>query len=258
MLIRLDSALAADYRSGSQAARVLTEDWVSREAYCFNCGHDQLDQTPPNTKALDFRCHDCREPYELKSSRHPFHNRVLDGEYSTLVRALASGENPNLMLLNYDLPRMEVTEFRAIPRFALSRMCVVPRKPLSRGARRRGWQGCNIDLGSLPPAAIVRVVVGGVARPSESVIEDWHRFEFIDRARGSNRQWLPDILSCLRRIQGEEFRLGTIYEYAKELCLLHPKNINIEPKIRQQLQILVAQGVLTRVRPGIYRKTSRF
>jgi type II restriction enzyme len=256
--LRLDLDLAADLKSSSQAAKAFTEDWVSREAFCLSCGRDRLRQTPPNTEAMDFRCEECDEPYELKASRRPFHDRVLNGEYSTLVRALASRDNPNLMLLNYDLSKMEVTDFRAIPRYAFSRMNIIPRRPLGPNARRAGWQGCNIDLAGLPPAAIVGVVLGGVVRSPKSVVQDWHRFDFIDRARGQNRHWLPDVLACLRRIQEERFTLETVYGFASELRLLHPRNLNIEPKIRQQLQILVAQGVIERESPGVYRKTSRF
>jgi type II restriction enzyme len=256
--LRLDSTLAVNLKSASQAAKTLSEDWVSREAFCLRCGREGLRQTPPSTEALDFRCESCREPYELKASRRPFGDRILDGEYSTLVRALASSDNPNLMLLNYNRLKMEVTDFRAVPRYALSRMSVIPRKPLGPRARRAGWQGCNIDLSGLPPAAIVDVVVGGVSRSPKTVIEEWHRLDFIERARGPNRHWLPDVLSCLRRIQADIFYLEAVYEFANELRLLHPRNLNIEPKIRQQLQILVTQGIVERVSPGVYRKTSRF
>ena len=207
---------------------------------------------------LDFRCSSCDEPYELKASKRPFHGRVLDGEYRTFVNAIASHDNPNLLLLNYDRSEMVVTGLHAIPRYALSRLTVIPRNPLGPSARRAGWQGCNIDLTGLPPSAMIPIVISGNARARLDVLSDWRRFDFVRNAKKSSRDWLPDILSCLGRINSEEFVLGDVYSFEPELHRLHPRNINIQPKIRQQLQILVAQGLLQRIRPGIYRKTVRF
>jgi type II restriction enzyme len=255
--LALDPSTSLPYHSPTQTAKALTEHWVAREGYCLRCGDGSLDPTPENTRALDFRCAECDEPYELKASRRPFRRRVLDGEYGTFRRAIASLDNPNLLLLNYDLAALTVTDLWAIPRYALSRLAVIPRKPLGPSARRAGWQGCSIDLSSLPRAALVRVVCSGEPRPPGAVLEDWAGLEFIERTRGTNREWLPDVLSCIRRIPTEEFDLPAAYAFERELRLLHPRNKNVEPKMRQQLQILVAQGVLARTRPGRYRKTAR-
>lgn len=258
MDLRFDADLASGYRSQSQIARRLTEGWISREAYCLNCGRGPLVRTVNNTRALDFRCRECSEPYELKSSRHPFGRRVLDGEYTTLLTALSSSVNPNLFLLNYDISRMSVTEFQAIPRMLLSRLSVIPRRPLGPLARRAGWQGCSIDIGALPDSAIVSIVTGESARAPRVVLQDWRRFDYIGRVRASARSWLPDILNCIKRIESSEFALGDVYQFATELRALYPQNKHIEPKIRQQLQVLVAQGVLVRTSLGHYRKTSSY
>ena len=255
--LRLDQSLGLGYKSPTQLARVLTQDWVSRQAYCPKCRADRLDPTPQNTKAMDFRCAECNEPYELKSSKRPFRGRILDGEYSTLVRAIESRDNPNLLLLNYDAARTRVTDLHAIPRQALSRLSVIPRKPLGPNARRAGWQGCTIDLGGLPQTALVPIVVSGSPRLPSVVFTDWGRLDFIDASGTSNRDWLPDVLSCLSRIPSEEFNLAEVYSFEEELRLLHPRNRHVRPKLRQQLQILTRNGLIIRVRPGIYRKTGR-
>lgn len=258
MDLRLRAEESLGYRSPSQVAKVLSQSWVAREGYCLNCGSDSLAPTPENTKALDFRCPGCTEPYELKASKRSFGNRVLDGAYRTFIEAIASHDNPNLLLLNYDQLREQVIGFRAIPRHALSRLSVIPRSPLGPWARRAGWQGCSIDLTGLPPAALVRIVESGVPRERGTVMAEWRALSFIGRGTASSRDWLPDILSCIRRIDSETFFMTDVYSFEEELRLIHPKNQNVRPKIRQQLQILVAQGLLERVRPGTYRKTPRF
>ena len=257
MDLHLDPSDCEGYTSPAQITKALSEPWVSREGYCLNCGTAGLARTPENTKAMDFRCVKCTAPYELKASKRPFRTRILDGAYKTLVGAIASQDNPNLLLLNYDFSRMQVTDYRAIPRYALSRLNIVRKKPLALTAQRPGWEGCSIDLAGLPPSALVTMITGGVVRPVSAVLRDWRALEFIEDSGKSAREWLPDILACVRRIPSEEFKVEEVYEFQDELRLLHPKNFNIEPKIRQQLQILVAKGYLDRIRPGSYRKTAK-
>lgn len=79
--LSLDSSLASRYRSRSQAARAVTEAWVTENLYCPSCTADALEPTKPGTKVVDFRCPDCAEPFQLKSQSHPFQSRVLDSAY---------------------------------------------------------------------------------------------------------------------------------------------------------------------------------
>lgn len=206
---------------------------------------------------MDFRCKACNEPYELKASYRPIGRRVLDGEYRTLVNAIHSQNNPNLFLLAYDKDRMLVSSLSAVPRVAVSRLAVEPRAPLGIRAERAGWQGCYLNLDALPASAIVPIVVSGVPRTRDRVLVDWRRFDFIVNATGANREWLPDVMNCVRRLEVEEFRLADVYDFEAELALLHPKNKHVKPKIRQQIQLLVKNGLVTRIRPGLYRKTLR-
>lgn len=258
MDLRLHPEDSLGYHSPAQVSKVLSEGWVGREAYCLNCGSGSLDPTPENTKALDFRCASCQEPYELKASRRSFGSRVLDGAYRTFVDSLSSHDNPNLLLLNYNLSLLQVTGLHAIPRYALSRLNVIPRKPLGPTARRAGWQGCSLDLTGLPRAALIPIVESGVPRERATVLAEWQNLCFLGKGTPSSRDWLPDIMTCVRRIDSEQFTLADLYRFDRELRLMHPRNRNVRPKIRQQLQLLVAQGLLDRIRPGTYRKTPRF
>jgi hypothetical protein len=103
----------------------------------------------------------------------------------------------------------------------------------------------------------VAVILEGIARPQSVVLEEWRLLDFLRQEGRATREWLPDVISSVRRIASEEFSLAEVYQDVPLLRDLHPSNRNIQPKIRQQLQILVAQGMLERVRPGIYRKTPR-
>lgn len=56
--------------------------------------------------------------------------------------------------------------------------------------------------------------------------------------------------------EGEKFSLAWAYGFDKTLTQVHPENHNVRPKIRQQLQRLVAAGKLERLSPGLYRRVS--
>ena len=69
----------AEYDSGSQRARSLTETWAATSLFCPSCGNQRLAKFPNNAPAADFYCETCREEFELKSSRSQFSKKVLDG-----------------------------------------------------------------------------------------------------------------------------------------------------------------------------------
>jgi len=56
MELNCDLSLAAKYHSPSQQARVLSEAWFEKNAYCLACDADSVKQTSANTKATDFIC----------------------------------------------------------------------------------------------------------------------------------------------------------------------------------------------------------
>src|SRR3989344_7891323 len=100
MNLSFDVAIAERYKSQSQRARILTENWVDKEIYCPNCGQSDIDKYPNNRPAADFYCSNCREDYELKSKKNIIGARVVDGAYKTMIERLRGDDNPNLFLLS--------------------------------------------------------------------------------------------------------------------------------------------------------------
>jgi type II restriction enzyme len=253
--LAFDRTLAEGYRSQSQVARVLSQDWVKRQLYCPSCRATDLVPTPQNTKSRDFNCGACSEPYELKSGSIPFRSRVLNGEYYTMLATIRESKTPNLLLLEYDRPAYSVRNLTAIHRNLLSTSAIVARKTsLSTFAKRSGWLGCYIDISQVPAAGRVQLVRAGIpSRPSE-VRAAWHAFDFMEVMSPKRRGWLADVLSCVEAIPESTFALRGAYQFEARLGELHPQNRNIRPKIRQQLQILVREGLIERLEPGVYRR----
>ncbi|MBP5772436.1 MAG: hypothetical protein J6W75_14005 [Bacteroidaceae bacterium] len=69
MDLRFNTSLAEGYKSGSQIARVLTEDWLARNMYCPICGEVSIRRAKPNAPVKDYVCEHCKSQYELKSKR---------------------------------------------------------------------------------------------------------------------------------------------------------------------------------------------
>src|SRR3954468_5039364 len=131
----------AVYASGSQSARVWTERWVGDWLYCPSCGNPKIKQFTSNRPVADFFCPSCAEEYELKSQKTAFRAKVLDGAFRTMCERLASSNNPNLLLLNYNLARLSVVNVILVPKHFFVREIIGDRKPLAATARRAGWVG---------------------------------------------------------------------------------------------------------------------
>src|ERR1700761_1965940 len=163
------------YTSGSQSARAWTEAWVKTWAYCPHCGNTKMSQFPNNSPVADFLCQTCKEEFELKSQKGKFGTKVADGAYSTKCERLAASNNPNLLLMNYDLKSLAVVNLLIVPKHFFVRDIIEKRKPLAATARRAGWIGSNILLGRVPESGKIHIVRNGVIRDKEQVLQDWQK-----------------------------------------------------------------------------------
>ncbi len=212
-------------------------------------------QTPTNTPARDFVCNSsgCAEPYELKARNGAISQVVVDGAYDTLARLWDSGEAANLLLMGYNRRERVVRDLYVVHRSLFSRAAIYRRPPLPPSAKRAGWVGANILLDQLPQGALVPIIWGGVACDPRAIRAEWDRFGFLGGLGVAQRGWVADVLACLRKLPNRVFTVKDAYRFEIDLSRLHPDNRNVRPKIRQQLQVLVAHGLLQRITPGLYR-----
>ena len=249
----MDASLASAYASPSQAARAVTEAWVSENLYCPSCASESLESTRPGTKVVDFLCPECAEPFQLKSKAHPFHDRVVDSAYQPMIESILTSTVPNFVFLHYQSEQWIVQDLFLVPRHFLSRSFVEKRPPLKPTARRSRWVGCNLLLSALPQDARIHAVKDGIELPSEGVRKVWREFSFLTDGDPESRGWMADVLACVRELRREAFSLDDVYAFEHHLARLHPRNRNVRPKIRQQLQVLRDHGVLEFFGQGPYR-----
>jgi Dam-replacing family/Dam-replacing HTH domain len=246
----------SSYNSGSQKARAWTEAWVRAWAYCPHCGASKISPFGNNQPLADFFCGACSEEFELKSQKGKFGAKVLDGEYHTKCARLAASNNPNLLLMNYDLRSLAVVNLFIVPKHFFVREIIEERKPLAVTARRAGWIGSKILLDRVPESGKIHIVQGGVVRAKESVLAEWQRTLFLRNESPDTRGWLLDVMNCVESLGKREFTLDEVYAFERHLGDLYPGNQNIKPKIRQQLQYLRDRGFIDFVSRGNYRLRS--
>ena len=215
---------------------------------------DALSQFESNRSVADFYCPCCRLEFELKGKAGPFGKVLVNGAYSVKMDRLASDATPNLTLLSYDPDSSRVVDLTLIPARFFRPSIVERRRPLGPNARRAGWVGSNIRLDLIPNIGRIEMIRGGTVTDKTDVNRRWQRTAFVANTPPEARGWLADVMARVDRIEQKEFSLEQVYEYEEELRTLYPRNANIRPKIRQQLQVMRDNGLLEFVGRGRYRK----
>jgi type II restriction enzyme len=251
MNLQCSAEFASSYRSASQIARVLTEHWCSREQYCPACDSDRLSQSKANAPAVDFICPKCAQLFQLKSLKKWNPKKIVDAGYEAMIKAIRGDRTPNLLVLNYSR-EWSVQNLFLIPRAFLSESVIEKRNPLGPQARRAGWVGCNILLGQIPEDGKISLVSAGKVEPERKVRAEYSRIRQLTALPPSLRGWTVDVLKVIRELRKPQFSLQELYAFEPDLKAVHPRNQNIRPKIRQQLQLLRDMGLVEFVSPGKY------
>lgn len=242
-----------NYKSNSQRVRVLTENWFNSQMYCPSCLNNSVTSYPNNKKVYDFLCDKCKTDYQLKASSKKFTNRVLDGEFNTMVRAVSYNKAPNFFLLHYSPEEWIVKDLLVVPKFFITPSVIEKRKPLTSTARRAGWVGCNILLKRIPEEGNISIVKNEKVIDKAKVNKTWRKMSFLNLKKPKARGWTADVLRCVEDLNKKEFVLQEIYKCKGYLSELHPNNKHVKDKIRQQLQVLRDNKLLEFISPGEYR-----
>ena len=259
--------LVLQYKSNSQAIRVLTESWLSDNMYCPCCGNVVLKKFENNKPVADFYCEKCEEQFELKnqsavkaglnfelkSSGKKIENKIVDGAYATAIDRVNSKTNPDLFVLRYG--DYKVKDLVVVPKYFFTPDIIEKRKPLSETARRAGWIGSNILYGKIPLQGKIKIVTDGEIVSSDVVLTEYQQASRLYVDNVEKRGWLFDVLNCVNDIPDDIFSLKDIYVFEDALKNMHPQNNNVKEKIRQQLQLLRDREIIEFIdNRGHYRK----
>lgn len=250
----LNTNIAEQYKSLSQKVRIITEDWVGKNAYCPSCGNECLCRYPNNMPVGDFFCEICNEDFELKSKKDTFGVKIVNGAYKTMLSRITDIKNPNFFLLNYEFRSYKVLNFIVIPKHFFIPDIIEKRVPLSNSARRSGWLGCNILLNKIPEVGKIFLIKDKQVESKEKIRTIWKKALFLrEEKKIESKGWILDVIRCVELIQKKRFTLVDVYKFESFLAQQHPRNKHIKDKIRQQLQILRDRNFIQFIGRGEYR-----
>ena len=221
--------------------------------YCAACPNDRLERTRGSTEVVDFLCPDCGAEYQVKAKAGALGARLRDAAYGPMIRRAKANQSPHFAFLGYEKERWRVWNLLLVPGHFITPDVIERCRPLTAGARRAGWVGCNILAGRIPADGQLAAVDDGRVVPVDEVRAGWERFAYLAKAKAEQRGWTVDVLRCVRALGEQEFTLREFYDlFEEELAASHPANRNVEPKIRQQLQVLRKRGILQFLGRGRY------
>jgi type II restriction enzyme len=172
--------------------------------------------------------------------------------------AIRHDDTPHFFLMSYTLDSMLVQNLLCIPDFALTESALEKRPPLAPTARRAGWIGCNILLDRIPIDARISIVKENRPVSPAEVRRAYRRLKPLASLKLERRGWTLDVLNAVRSLGKTQFDLPEVYSQELSLKKLHPGNHHIQPKIRQQLQVLRDLGLLEFLGGGSYRLRQNF
>lgn len=254
MELQLNFAVAKGYRSSSQIARVITEEWVEKNSFCPRCGEEKLNRFESNRPVADFCCTNCYAEYELKSKKDSFASKIVNGAYNMMIKRINSENNPHFLFLNYSSDSLQVQNFLTIPNHYFTNDIIERRSPLSQNARRAGWVGCNILLQNIPSSGKIFLVRDQEIERKAKVLENWSKTSFLAKQKIENRGWTIELLKIVEVMRNNEFELKDVYAFERTLKKKFPQNRFVKDKIRQQLQILRDKGIIEFLGNGRYVK----
>lgn len=241
---KLDPSVADGYKSNSQIARRVTENWFSESMYCPSCPKESVHQTRSGTKVVDFECSGCGAEFQLKSKQGTLGRNLRDAAYAPMMERVSAGLAPHFAFMTYRKQPWEIVDLLLVPRHFLTPAAIIAAPPLSPGARRAGWVGCSIKLDEIPLDGRVFVIQHGSVLDSDDVRKLWRKFAWLEGVKVESRGWTTDVWKCIQRLGKRTFTLADVYAFEIELSSKYPKNRHVRDKIRQQLQVLRDQKLL--------------
>ena len=72
----------------------------------------------------------------------------------------------------------------------------------------------------------------------------------------TGNSWQEDMVRCVNLIPKDVFSLEDVYAFEEALAQAYPNNFHIRDKVRQQLQVMRDNGLISFLGGGMYRKGS--
>jgi len=130
------------------------EKYCCKNMNCIKCNGFNWLECKTNKKSIDQICKLCKKKYQIKCKNITekkytkiIKNKVfktLGAEYKTTLDSIK--ENIDYIIILYNKKDYMIHGIIHIKSINITSDNIIPRKPLSKNAKRAGWQGCNLHF----------------------------------------------------------------------------------------------------------------
>ncbi|MDD2565560.1 MAG: DpnI domain-containing protein [Candidatus Gracilibacteria bacterium] len=222
-----------------QIIKAITEHWTANNIFCPICG-SSLDKHKIDRPINDLFCIDCNNDFELKASKGKFTKMLPAGNYQKAIDTITN-KPMHLFVLKYS-EDYTVTNFLVVPKYFFTSE-IVKKRPNALKDRPNYFMS-DINFSNIPESGKIHYISNGTYKTRTEILKEWEKIKFLEKEKASSKGWIFDIMICIEKLNKNEFHLKELNIFIDELSYKHPENNNIEPKIRQQLQLLRNKGYL--------------
>lgn len=141
------------WKNNSRIIGRACEIYYYRNSICMSCNSSNWFECKINEKSKDQICNICKKKYQIKCKKinNKKYKKILDtgkfktigAEYNTTLKSIC--ENIDYIIILYN-ESYKILDILHISCENISHTNIIPRKPLSNKAKRKGWQGCYLEF----------------------------------------------------------------------------------------------------------------
>ncbi len=237
----------------TQAIKILTEYWTANNIFCPACW-SALIQHEIDKPVNDLFCRDCKDNFELKSSKGSLWKTIPWWAYDIMIKQMTK-DPMHLFVLKYS-EDYTIKNFLVVPKYFFIPEIIQKRntsKVKQKNWKTRLWTWWNIMFDKIPESWKIHYIKDWYYKTKTEVLHEWERIKFLEKEKQESKWWIFDIMKCIERLDKKEFILQDIYKFENELKDRYPSNNFVKDKIRQQLQRLRDKWYLEFLERGKYR-----
>ena len=140
------------WKSNSRIIGRAAEIYSCEKIKCINCNEINWLECSINEKSKDQICKNCGKKYQIKSKKitqNSYHTvkkkcelKTIGAEYNATLKSIES--QIDYIIILYEKITYNILDIIHVQSKDITKDNVIPRKPLTKNARRAGWKGCHL------------------------------------------------------------------------------------------------------------------
>jgi type II restriction enzyme len=142
------------WKSNSRIIGRAAEIYSFKNIICQNCNEMNWLECDINAKSKDQICKNCGKKYQIKcknTTKKLYNNIKKNNEFKTIgaeynITLKSVEDEIDYIIILYEKVNHNILNIIHIKSVDITCDNIIPRKPLSKNAKRAGWQGCNLHF----------------------------------------------------------------------------------------------------------------